>query len=77
MKVKMYAVLKDYFSQTVELSADIVNISDLKTILENQNPSAKVILNLSRFAVADTFVSLDYSLKGGEIVSVIPPSSGG
>lgn len=77
MKIKIYAVLKDYFPATLELNLDITAISELKTALEKQNPSAKAILKLSRFAVDDAFVSLDFALKGGETISVIPPSSGG
>ena len=77
MKIKMYAVLKDYFPNTLEIASDIKAISELQKVLEDQNPSAKAILKLSRFAVDDAFVSLDFALKGGETVSVIPPSSGG
>lgn len=77
MKIKLYAVLKDYFPARVELSTDITSISELKKQLEKQNPSAKAILDVSRFAVDDTFVSLEHDLNGVETVSVIPPSSGG
>ncbi|HTN19530.1 MAG TPA: MoaD/ThiS family protein [Pelobium sp.] len=77
MKIKIYAVLKDYFPATVEINSAIANISELKAQLEKQNPSAKAILDLSRFAVDDAFVALEHGLTGTETISVIPPSSGG
>ena len=77
MIVKLYAVLKDYFPATLDLNLNMTAISELKEALEHQNPSAKALLGLSRFAVDDAFVSLDYKLTGMETVSVIPPSSGG
>lgn len=77
MKIKMYAVLKEFFPESVEIGADIANITELKAQLEKKNPSAKAILDLSRFAVEDTFVALEHGLTGSETISVIPPSSGG
>ena len=77
MKIKTYAILKDYFEPELEVSKDMTNVSALKQELICINPSAKAILDLSRFAVENTFVGLDFMLKGKDEVLIIPPSSGG
>ena len=73
----MYAVLKEYFPVLIDIKTTPFDVSELKEFLEIENPSAKSILKLSRFAVDDTFVGLDFQLNGFEIISIIPPSSGG
>ncbi|MEO5911648.1 MAG: MoaD/ThiS family protein [Pelobium sp.] len=77
MKIKSYAILKDYFPAEVQHSSCPKTIAELKEQLSQQNPSAKAILDLCRFAVDDAFVSLNHQLIGNEKISVIPPSSGG
>lgn len=77
IKIKTYAILKDYFTAQINLNLGFKNIDELKAYLIVQNPAAKEILNLSRFAVEDTLVNTDYNLSGDENVSIIPPSSGG
>ncbi len=77
MKIKTYAILKNYFPDVIDMVLELKNIEQVKNQLEEINPSAKEILNLSRFAVDDTFVSLNHQLNGNEAISVIPPSSGG
>ncbi|MBK0384467.1 MoaD/ThiS family protein [Pedobacter sp. SD-b] len=77
MKIRTYAILKDYFSDITDITFNAKHIAQIKDKLEEINPSAKAILNISRFAVDDAFVALDYELKGDETISVIPPSSGG
>ena len=77
MKIKTYAILKDFFPAYADLNSTAQTIGILREELISSHPSAKAILNISRFAVDDTFVSLDYPLKGDENISIIPPSSGG
>jgi molybdopterin synthase sulfur carrier subunit len=77
MKIKVYAVLKDYFEPEIDLALTSINISALKSELLAINPSAKEILNLSRFAVNDAFVNNDYQILPHDTISIIPPSSGG
>jgi molybdopterin synthase sulfur carrier subunit len=77
MIIKSYAVLKDYFSTEEEINVKVNTIGELKKHLCALNPLAQAILDISRFAVDDTFVELDYKLNGTELVSIVPPSSGG
>jgi molybdopterin synthase sulfur carrier subunit len=77
MKIKTYAVLKDYFPHQADIVSSAKTINELREELIFENPSAKAILNISRFAIDDTFVDLDMAINGTEIISIIPPSSGG
>jgi molybdopterin synthase sulfur carrier subunit len=77
MKIKIYAVLKEYFEPEIDLEGISLNITELKSVLLAINPSAKEILNLSRFAVNDVFVNIDHQISNDETISIIPPSSGG
>jgi molybdopterin synthase sulfur carrier subunit len=77
MIIKTYAILKDYFPPQADFNSKAKTIRDLKEELIAQNPLAKAILDISRFAVDDIFVELDNELNGTELVSIIPPSSGG
>jgi molybdopterin synthase sulfur carrier subunit len=77
MKIKTFAILKDYFSPEFEIVENFKLVSDFKAFLIQQNPAAKEILNISRFAVNDTFVKDDFEIKENDTISIIPPSSGG
>lgn len=77
MTIQTFAALKDYFSTPYEVLENLSLISDLKTYLIQQNSDAENILNLSRFAVKDTFVDLDFEIKKNDTICIIPPSSGG
>jgi molybdopterin synthase sulfur carrier subunit len=77
MKIKVYAVLKDFFDSEIDLKINAKNIAALKEELIAITPKAKEILNLSRFAVNDSFVNNDYQISENETISIIPPSSGG
>ncbi|TAF46185.1 MAG: MoaD/ThiS family protein [Sphingobacteriales bacterium] len=77
MTIQTFAALKDYFSANFEVLENLNHITDLKTFLVQQNPNAEAVLNLSRFAVNDTFVDLDFEIKPNDSISIIPPSSGG
>jgi molybdopterin converting factor small subunit len=78
MKVQVYAMLKDYFNEEMTMDMEgIQQASDLIGKLSELNPSAAAILKRCRMAVEMKFVSGDYKLNAHDIISIIPPSSGG
>lgn len=77
MKVQVFAALKDYYDKEFELTEDVKNVAELKEQLAKVNASATNMLQKCRFAVDDEFVDTSYQLKKNDVVSVIPPSSGG
>ncbi|WP_168194014.1 MoaD/ThiS family protein [Pontibacter sp. SGAir0037] len=77
MKIQVYAALKEYYDKEFELDGDIRDVAALKEQLRKLNGAADGVLRSCRFAVDDTFVGADYQLKEDDVVSVIPPSSGG
>jgi molybdopterin synthase sulfur carrier subunit len=77
MKIQTFAVLKDHFSAEFEIDEEFENIAAIKSYLIQQNPSAQDVLNISRFAVNNTFVDLDFKIKTNDNICIIPPSSGG
>lgn len=77
MKLKIYAALKQHFSTEFELPVQACTLPELKNELVKINPEAARIIELSRFAVNDAFVNAEHRFNGNEIISIIPPSSGG
>jgi len=77
MKIQVFAVLKDHFDKEFELSDDIKDIASLKAHLSQQNVEADGILQISRFAVHNEFVDLDYAITQNDTICIFPPSSGG
>lgn len=77
IKVQVFASLKDYFNTEFEITTSLTSVLELKNELEKINPSAKKILQASRFAINENFVSLEYKLNENDKVVVLPPSSGG
>lgn len=77
MIIEVYAILKEYFEKEVHLEVLPENISALRQYLALKNPAAEGVLKSCRFAVEDAFVGDDYQLKKHDIISIIPPSSGG
>ena len=77
MTIETYAVLKDYFEPTFQISETPTNISQLQALLLQRNPQAATLLSVSRFAVNDTFIDQHYQLQPNDVISIIPPSSGG
>jgi len=77
MKVQVYAVLKDYFENEFELDEQVGSIRELNEALLQRNPVAGNVLDTCRFAVNDTFVDHHFQLHNNDIISIIPPSSGG
>lgn len=77
MKIKVYAVLKEYFESEFELYALVLSVADLKDELVKLNPESTKLIGLSRFAVNNAFINPNHQFYGNESVSIIPPSSGG
>jgi len=78
MKIQVFAMLKEYFKEEMVLDiSGIQDVSDLMKTLSDINPKAATVLKRCRFAVDMNFVSGDYKLKEHELISIIPPSSGG
>lgn len=77
MTVKVFAVLKDFFGESLEVTETTGNIEALRALLADKNPAATPVLNMCRFAVGDAFVDKHYQLKESDTVFVVPPSSGG
>ncbi len=78
VEVQLFAALTDHFGRNVavELSGD-QKIATVIDALEKQNPKAVGLLKDCRFAVNENFVDLNYELRDGEKIFIIPPSSGG
>lgn len=77
MTIETFAILKDYFEPTFQISETPTNISQLQALLLQLNPQAATLLSVSRFAVNDTFIDQHYQLQPNDVISIIPPSSGG
>ncbi len=77
MKVIVFAGLKDFFETEFEIEAKPSTISELRTLLEKSNPASTELLKKCRFAVNNTFVTLDENIENVSEVLIMPPSSGG
>ncbi len=77
MKIQVFAGLKDHFEKEFVVTEPIENVAALKALLINKNQKAEKLVNLCRFAVGNEFVDLNYSLNQNDVISIIPPSSGG
>ncbi|MBD1429209.1 MULTISPECIES: MoaD/ThiS family protein [Sphingobacterium] len=75
--LEFFAGLKDYFPPVMEVRETPEDINSLRRYLIDQQSFAKTLLEQCRFAIDDTFVQEDYPLRQGDLVLVIPPSSGG
>ena len=77
MKIVMYALMKDYFEPELQIEEHVLNIDELKQLLLQRNADAKNVLGICRFAVNDWFIDNTFQLQSNDVVSIIPPSSGG
>ncbi len=75
--LEFYAALKDHFPASMEVGEQLGDVRALRTYLTDKQLSASTLLAQCRFAIDDTFVDDGYALCEGEVVLVIPPSSGG
>jgi molybdopterin converting factor small subunit len=77
MKVNVFAVLKDYFDPSFSVNEKLVSIKEVKNKLVQINPQSENILKVCRFAVNDELVSEDHKISDHDVISVLPPASGG
>ena len=77
MKLVMYALMKDYFEPELQVEEPVLNIDELKKLLLQRNADVENVLSICRFAVNDWFIDNTFQLKPNDVVSIIPPSSGG
>lgn len=77
MKIYLYAMLKDYFDHEVWLQEPVRTVVELKERLLLQNENARDLLESCRFAVNDRFIDQTYIFQTHDIVSILPPASGG
>ncbi len=77
MTIETFAILKDYFEPKFQINETPNNIHQLQELLLKLNPQAATLLSMSRFAVNDTFIDQHYQLQANDVISIIPPSSGG
>ena len=77
MKIVMYALMKDYFDPELDIMEPISNIDELKQFLLQRNDEVKDVLSICRFAVNNWFIDSTFQLQSNDVISIIPPSSGG
>lgn len=77
MKVQVYAILKEYFEKEFEIKVPVASIQELKQQLLQTQPAAAGTLAACRFAVNDEFIDDNFQLQEHDIISIIPPGSGG
>jgi len=78
IRVKAFAVLKNYFQDEVEIQLDSgANILDAIECLDKLNPKANHILSHSLFALDEEMVEKTARLKEGDLLCILPPVSGG
>jgi sulfur-carrier protein len=78
IKIKVFAVLKDYFEPEFEMDVkEGLKVADILDIVMIRNSFALPVLKKCRIAVNENFVPGDYNIKENEELFIIPPSSGG
>ena len=69
--------MKDYFDPELEVQEPILNVDELKQFLLQRNSDVKNVLSICRFAVNDWFIDNTFQFQSNDVISIIPPSSGG
>lgn len=78
VKIVCFAGLRKYFgSETSVMVEPGATYSKVLDELILSQPEAKEVLTSTRIAVNEEFVSLSETLKSGNSLFLIPPSSGG
>jgi sulfur-carrier protein len=78
VKIKVFAVLKDYFDTDFELDVNEgLKVADVIDIIMIRNTMALPVLRKCRVAINENFVQTDYNVQENEELFIIPPSSGG
>lgn len=79
IRIEAFAIAREklgWQEQTIEL-ADDADLAALAAHLATAHPGAAEVLRSCRFAVNDTYAAAAAPLKGNDLVSIIPPVSGG
>jgi len=63
--------------ETLELSAEVRTVEDLRRLLDQRHPEFVGRLLRVRFCINEQFVQLDAQLSNGDVVGLIPPVAGG
>ncbi len=76
MKIKVFAILKDYLDEEFEIS-NVKDVNEINKLLIAQKPEIASILNACRYAVGNSFIDVNVQLSENDTIFIIPPSSGG
>ncbi|MCP4724236.1 MAG: MoaD/ThiS family protein [bacterium] len=79
IKIEFFAICKD-IANTESIDMDIPEHTDTDSLLDlviNQYPALEKIAKKSAIAVNNSYRKGSISLKNGDVVSIIPPVSGG
>lgn len=80
VSVLYFAALRDLAGigeERVSLPAATASVAALLGVLEDRHGALRGRLQSVRVAVDEEFVDLSRELRGGEVVAMIPPVSGG
>jgi len=78
VRVNFYAILKDYFSSSIDLNIDeIRTVSALKELIIRLNEDSGSVVTSCRIAVNNVIIGDNVHFADGDIVDLLPPSSGG
>lgn len=80
VKIRVFAGLKDFFQADffVELNhTPNATVDSIKKELLKIKPESTELISLCRFAAGTEFVDENYEINEGDIISFLPPSSGG
>jgi molybdopterin converting factor subunit 1 len=80
ISVLYFAALRDLAGvgeESVELPADDCSVSAILAELERKHAGLRGRLSAVRVAVNEEFVPLGSQVRGGDVVALIPPVSGG
>ncbi len=80
VQVLYFAALRDLAGtneERVSLTATHVSVAELLALIEERHGPLRGRLQSVRVAVDEEFAELSRELRGGEVVALIPPVSGG
>lgn len=78
LNINTFGVLKDFFSESFILKVKLpVTVQEIVDLLIDLEPEAKKTLLVSRIAIHENLVALDYKIEDISDVYLLPPSSGG
>lgn len=76
INVEFYAVLKDFFGEKRAIgSCD--SVDRLIELLQFEKPASIPVLQNVKVAINNKFVSPSTVVADGDVISLLPPSSGG